>query len=100
MWQHPLIPKPIKIRLLENNSTTRKPQPQTPDTHSEDLYEKYEDAPEIYKLRQKFEPKMTEKHKTNIQINNLHQHIKLTINLTSEVTKNILQCIIWETTPS
>ena len=60
---------------------TRKQQPQTPDTHSEDLYELYKDAQEVYKLQQKFEPKMTEKHKTNTQINNLHQQIKLTINL-------------------
>ena len=81
MLQHPLSPKPIKIKLLENDSTTRKPQPQTPDTHSEDLYEIYKDAPEIYKLRQKLEHKRTEKHKMNTQINNLHQHIKLTINL-------------------
>ena len=81
MWQHPLSPKSMKSKLLENDSTTRKPQSQTPDAHSEDLYEIYQVAPELYKLRQKFEPKMTEKHKTNTQINNLHQQIKLTINL-------------------
>ena len=39
--------KTHKIKLLENDSTTRKPQLQTPDTHSahsEDLYELYKDA--------------------------------------------------------
>ena len=47
MWQHPLSPKSVKTKLLENDSTTRKPQPQTPDTHSEDLYEFYKDASEL-----------------------------------------------------
>ena len=76
MWQNPLSPKSIKVRLLnENDSTTRKPQPQTPDTHSEDLYDLYKDALELYKLRQKFEPKMTEKYKTITQINNVRQQI-------------------------
>ena len=55
-WQHALSPKPIKTTLLYNDPTSTKPQPPTPDTNSEDLYELYKDTPDIYHLRQTFEP--------------------------------------------
>ena len=57
-WQHPLSPKPIKTALLGNVSMTTKSQPPTPDTHPEDLYEIYKDAPINYILRQAFEPEI------------------------------------------
>ena len=55
-WQHPLSPKPIKTTSLQNDLLTTKPQPPTPDTTTEDLYEIYQDAPDNYILRQVFEP--------------------------------------------
>ena len=48
----------MKTTSLQNDSTTTKPQPPTTDTTSEDLYEKYQDAPDNYILRQVFEPEI------------------------------------------
>ena len=43
---------------MQNDSATTKPQPPTPDTTPEDLYEIYQDAPDYYILRQVFEPEI------------------------------------------
>ena len=69
---------------------TPKSPPPTPDTHSEDLYELYKNAPDNYMLRQTVEPDITpetqdqhtpslrnlKKHKSNTRFNSLHQQPK------------------------